>query len=179
MAQSKTVSGMRATLLFILYPLVGEFLFIDTIIRDAYARRRIRLIFSLVGLAVVAISFAGSELLIFISEVTGSPFPTIPLGVRYFVTGIATLIFLILFIDEGWGGRVSLEEQIDVPEDRISLLMTDSREVFTTLNRILNAAQLRRHRHDHCDNSRLASYALTVLGEYLQTRVFSEPINEK
>lgn len=170
---------MRATLLFILYPLVGEFLFIDTIIRDAYARRRIRLIFSLVGLAVVAISFAGSELLIFISEVTGSPFPTIPLGVRYFVTGIATLIFLILFIDEGWGGRVSLEEQIDVPEDRISLLMTDSREVFTTLNRILNAAQLRRHRHDHCDNSRLASYALTVLGEYLQTRVFSEPINEK
>jgi len=179
MAQSKTVSGMRATLLFILYPLVGDFLFIDTIIRDVYARRRIRLVFSLVGLAVVAISFAGSELLILITGVTGSSFPTTPLGVRYLVTVIATLIFLILFIDEGWGGRVSLDEQLDVPEARISLLMNDSREVFTTLNRILNAAQLRRHRRDHYDNSRLASYALTVLGEYLQTRVFSESVREK
>jgi hypothetical protein len=179
MAQSKALSGMRATFLFLLYPLVGEFLFIDTIIRDVYARRRIRLIFSLVGLATVAISFAASELIIYLAEQFGSSLPTMPIGVRYLVTGIAALIFLILFIDEGWGGRVSLQEQIDIPEDRISILMTDSREVFTTLNRILNAAQLRRHRLDHCDNSRLASYALTVLGEYLQARVFSDSTAEK
>ncbi len=174
MVQPKPVSGMRATLLFLLYPLIGEFLFIDTIIKDVYARRRIRVMFSLIGLAIVAISFSASEIIIFLSEVTGFPLTSLPLEMRYLITGLALMIFLILFVDEGWRGRISMEDQIDVPEDRISILMVDSRDIFTTLNRILNAAQLRRHRCGSCDNSRLASYALTVLGEYLQTRVFSE-----
>lgn len=175
MVRQKPVSGMRATLLFLLYPLVGEFLFIDTIINDIYARRRIRVIFTLVGLAIIAISFSGSELIIFLGDQTGSSLPATPVEMRYLITGVAALGFLILFFDEGWRGRVSFEKQIDIPEDRISIFMNDSREIFTTLNRILNAAQLRRHKYSQCDNSRLASYALTVLSEYLHTRVFSGP----
>jgi hypothetical protein len=178
MEQSKPISGMRATLLFLLYPLIGELLFIDTVIKDTYTRRRIRAIFTLVGLAIVAISFSASELILLIAGDSASQtFLSIP--VRYAITGIAALVFLILFIDEGRRGRISLKEKIDVPEDRISLLVNDSRDVFITLNRILNAAQLRRHHCPQCENSRLASYALTVLSEYLQTRVFSEVSNKK
>jgi hypothetical protein len=173
MVRPRAVSGMRATLLFLLYPLVGEFLFIDTIINDIYARRRIRVMFALVGLAIIAISFAGSELIIFLGDLTGFSLPAVPVEIRYLITGVAALGFLILFFDEGWRGRVSFEKQIDIPEDRISIFMSDTREIFITLNRILNAAQLRRRKYYQCDNSRLASYALTVLGEYLQTRVFS------
>ncbi len=172
---------MRATLLFLLYPLIGELLFIDTIIKDVYARRRIRAVFTLVGLAIVAISFAASELIIGIFGIfgitIGSPLLSAPL--RYMITGITALMFLILFLDEGRRGRISLKDQIDVPEDRVSLLVNDSRDTFITLNRILNAAQLRRHNCPHCENSRLASYALTVLGEYLQNRVFSESSNDE
>ena len=169
---------MRATLLFLLYPLVGELLFIDTIIKDVYARRRIRAVFTLVGLAIVAISFSASELII---QIFGVPisFPLSSVPLRYTITGITALGFLILFLDEGRRGRISLKDQIDVPEDRVSLLVNDSRDTFITLNRILNAAQLRRHNCPHCENSRLASYALTVLGEYLQNRVFSEPSNKE
>ena len=178
MAHPKPVSGMRATLLFLLYPLIGELLFIDTIIRDVYARRRIRAVFTLVGLAIVAISFAASELII---QIFGIPisFPLSSVLLRYTLTGMTALVFLVLFLDEGRRGRISLKDQIDVPEDRISLLVNDSRDTFITLNRILNAAQLRRHNCPHCENSRLASYALTVLGEYLQNRVFSESTTEK
>lgn len=169
---------MRATLLFLLYPLVGELLFIDTIIKDTYARRRIRAVFTLVVLAIVAISFSASELILLITgDSVSHPLFSVP--IRYTIAGITALVFLILFIDEGRRGRISLKEQIDVPEDRISLLVDDSRDIFITLNRILNAAQLRRHNCPHCENSRLASYALTVLGEYLQTRVFFEISNEK
>ncbi len=178
MGQPKSVSGMRATLLFLLYPLVGELLFIDTIIKDVYARRRIRVVFSLIGLAIVAISFSASEILMFLGEIAGVA-PPLPVFMRYSINGLAALVFLILFMDEGRRGRVSMEDQIEVPEDRISLLMYDSRDIFLTLNRILNAAQLRRHRCSHCDNSRFASYALTVLGEYLQTRVFSDVTTKK
>ena len=178
MAQPKPVSGMRATLLFLLYPLIGELLFIDTIIKDVYARRRIRAVFTLVGLAIVAISFAASELIIQIFGISIS-FPLSSVSLRYTITGITALVFLILFLDEGRRGRISLKDQIDVPEDRVSLLVNDSRDTFITLNRILNAAQLRRHNCPHCENSRLASYALTVLGEYLQNRVFSESSNEE
>lgn len=178
MVQPKPVSGMRATLLFLLYPLVGELFFIDTIIKDVYARRRIRAVFTLVGLAIVAISFAASELIIVIFGGSVTSLLLSPLF-RYMITGITALVFLILFLDEGRRGRISLKDQIDVPEDRVSLLVNDSRDTFITLNRILNAAQLRRHNCPHCENSRLASYALTVLGEYLQNRVFSEPPNEE
>ncbi|MFX1491502.1 MAG: hypothetical protein ACFFBU_04530 [Promethearchaeota archaeon] len=178
MAKPKPVSGMLAALLFLLYPLVGEFLFIDTIINDIYTRRRIRVMFTLVGLAIIVISFSGSELIIFLSNQTGFPLPANPVEMRYLITGVAAIGFLILFFDEGWRGRVSFEKQIDIPEDRISIFMNDSREIFTTLNRILDAAQLRRHKYSQCDNSRLASYAVTVLSEYLQTRVFSGNTND-
>lgn len=178
MNQPKPVSGMRATLLFLLYPLVGELLFIDTIIKDVYTRRRIRAVFTLVGLSIVAISFSASELIIFISG-DAVPYPFSSVTFRYMITGVMALVFLILFIDEGKRGRISLQEKIHVPEDRISLLVNDSRDIFITLNRILNAAQLRRHNYPQHENSRLASYALTVLGEYLQTRVFSENADEK
>ena len=82
MGQPKPVSGMRATLLFLLYPLVGELLFIDTIIKDVYARRRIRVIFTLVGLGGSAISFSASELLIFLAEFTGAQGPRFPIEIR-------------------------------------------------------------------------------------------------
>ncbi|MFX1509845.1 MAG: hypothetical protein ACFFBR_06020 [Promethearchaeota archaeon] len=177
MGQSKPTSGMRATLLFLLYPLVGELLFIDTVIKDVYTRRRIRAVFTLMGLATVAISFAASELILYIADISFShPILTIP--VRYIIAGSMGLLFLVMFLDEGRRGRISLKEQIDVPEDRISLLIDDSRDIFITLNRILNAAQLRRHNCPQCENSRLASYALTVLGEYLQARVFTDTSDE-
>ncbi len=178
MGQHKPVSRMRATLLFLLYPLIGEFLFIDTIIKDVYARRRIRAVFTLVGLAIVAISFSASELLLGLADISFTH-PILSVPVRYTITGLMALVFLVLFLDEGRRGRISLKEKIDVPEDRISLLVNDSRDIHVTLNRILNAAQLRRHNCPQCENSRLASYALTVLSEYLQTRVFSEVLDEK
>lgn len=179
MAQTKPLPRVLSTLLFLLYPLVGEFLFLDTIIKDVFARKRIRILFSLVGLGVIAIWFSASELLILqISLFDPLLFHTIPVEIRYSVTAVAALIFIILFIDEGWGDRVSLEEQIEIPEDRVSIQLTDPREIFTTLNRILSAAQMRRRQSPHSDNTRLARYALTLLGEYLQTRVFSQPRSE-
>lgn len=178
MAQHKPVQGMRATLLFLLYPIVGEFLFIDTIIKDVYVRRRIRAVFTLVGLAIVAICFSASELLLQLADISFTH-PILSVPIRYMITGIMALFFLVLFLDEGRRGRISLNEEIAVPEDRISLLVNDSRDIHITLNRILNAAQLRRHYCPECENSRLASYALTVLSEYLQTRVFSETLDER
>lgn len=168
MASSKKVSGTRATFLFLLLPLLSEFLFLDTIINDVYARRRIRVVFSLFLLALIAITFSASELLFAL----GLHVRVIPLEVSYPIVGVLTLFAFLLFCSEGWTGRVSLEEQIVVAEDRVSLSVLNPREVFITLNRILNAAQFRRYRYHHSDNSRLASYALTLLGEYLQTKVF-------
>jgi len=176
MAQPKPLPGLLSTLLFLLYPLVGELLFLDTIIKDVYARKRIRVLFSLVGLGVIAIWFSASELLILLLSISNpQPFHAIPVEIRYSVTAVAALVFIVLFIDEGWGDRVSLEEQIEIPEDRVSIQLTDPREIFTTLNRILSAAQMRRRQSPHSDNTRLAQYALTLLSEYLQTRVFSQP----
>lgn len=176
MAQEKPVSGMLSTLLFLLYPLIGEFLFLDTIINDVYARKRIRVLFSLIGLGVIAIWFSASELLLLLISLS-SPltYPVVPVEIRYIVTAVAALVFIALFIGEGWGDRVSLEEQIEIPEDRVSIQLNDPREIFTTLNRILSAAQMRRRQSPQSDNARLAKYALTLLSEYLHTRVFSQP----
>lgn len=173
MALPRFASGMRATLLFILFPLVGELLFIDTIIRDYHARRRIRVMFSLIFLGIIAISFAASELSIFIFLSSDLKSILLPIEIRYAIAGLSALLFFTLFCIESWRGRISLREKIVVIEDRISLLVSDPRDVFTTLNRILNAAQFRRYQHEHCDNSRLANYALTVLSEYLHAKVFS------
>ncbi|MFX0169335.1 MAG: hypothetical protein ACFE89_08300 [Candidatus Hodarchaeota archaeon] len=179
MGQSKPVSGMLSTLLFLLYPLIGELLFLDTIIKDVYARQRIRIIFALVGLGVVAIWFSASELLILQAGLLNpSASLAIPIEIRYSLVAFVVLLFLGLLIYEGWGGQVSLEEQIEIPEDRISIQLKDPKEIFTTLNRILQAAQYRRWQSPHSDNSRLAKYALTLLGEYLQTRIFSEVSSE-
>lgn len=169
---SEITSGMRATLLFLLYPIIGELLFIDTIIKDYYTRRRIRVIFTLIFLGIIAITFAASELNIYLFLSPSEQMLLLPIEIRYAITGFAALLFFVLFSIEIWQGQVSLQEQIAVPEDRISLLVYDPRDVFTTLNRIINAAQYRRRRYEHCDNSRLANYALTVLSEYLQARVF-------
>jgi hypothetical protein len=175
MDQPKSVSGVLSTLLFLLYPLIGEFLFLDTIIKDVHARQRIRVLFSLVGLGIIAIGFCASELLILQTMIVGpSSLPVIPVEVRYTISALSALIFIVLFIYEGWGDRVSLKEQIEIPEDRVSIQLTDPREIFTTLNLILSAAQLRRRQNPRSDNTRLAKYALTLLSEYLQTRVFSE-----
>jgi hypothetical protein len=174
MAQSKSVPRVLSTLLFLLYPLIGELLFLDTIIKDVYARKRIRVLFSLVGLGVIAIWFSASELLIIMMSLTSTLFFSIPVEVRYFVTALTVLLFIILFIGEGWGDRVSLKEEIEIPEDRVSIQLDDPREIFTTLNRILSAAQIRRRQSPQSDNTRLAKYALTLLSEYLQTRVFSQ-----
>ena len=174
MDQPKPVSGVLSTLLFLLYPLIGELLFLDTIIKDVYARRRIRVVFSLVGLGVIAIGFSASELLILQTILFSSSLPVIPIEIRYSVTALASLVFIVLFIGEGWGDQVSLQDQIEIPEDGVSIQLTDPKEIFTTLNRILSAAQLRRRQSPHSDNTRLAKYALTLLREYLHTRVFSE-----
>ena len=175
MDQSRSVPGVLSTLLFLLYPLIGELLFLDTIIKDVYARKRIRVLFSLVGLGVIAIWFSASELLILqISLLSFPSFPAVPVEIRYFVTAVAALLFIVLFISEGWGDQVSLKEQIEIPEDRVSIQLSDPKEIFTTLNRILSAAQFRRRQSPRSDNTRLAKYALTLLSEYLQTRVFSQ-----
>lgn len=168
MARSKKISSTRSTLLFLLFPLLSEFLFLDAIINDVYARRRIRIVFSIFLLALIAISFAASELLFALGLHTR----VIPLEVSYPIVGLLTLFVFLLFCSEGWTGRVSFEEQIFVTEDRVSLSVLNPREVFITLRRILNAAQFRRYRYHQIDNSRLASYALTLLGEYLQKKVF-------
>lgn len=159
----------RATLLFLLLPLIGELLFIDSIINDAYTRRRIRIVFSMVCLSLIAIGFSAWEIPILL----GVQQRIIPIAISYPIMGVAALVTFLLFSIEGWAGKVSLEEQIVVTEDRVSLLLSNPREVFITLNRILNAAQLRRYRHTQCDNSRLARYALVVLGEYLRAKVLS------
>ena len=174
MTNSKMLFRSRAPWLFLLFPLVGELLFIDTIVKDVYARRRIRVIFSLLLLTLIAITFSASELLQApLRVIPGSA--TIPVEISYLVAGFAALIAFLLFCIEGWARKISLEEQIEVSEDRVSLFILNPRDVFITLNRILNAAQLRRYRHDHCDNSRLASYALAILGEYLRMKVLPTP----
>lgn len=163
MADSNSFPRFRATLLFLLFPLLGELLFIDMIIQDVHARRRIRVMFSIFCLAFIAIWFSAMEILF--SEVDER------VKVSYPLVGFAALIMFLLFSAEGWTGKVSLEEQIVVPEDRVSLSISNPRDVFITLHRILNAAQLRRYRYDRCDNSRLAKYALAILSEYLRMKV--------
>lgn len=175
MEQNIQVKKVRSTLLFLLFPLFSEILFINTIIRDAYARRRIRIMVSLFSLVLLTLAFSVSEL--FYSLELQSRI--IPLEISYLLTGCFALILLLLFISEGWTGKVSLEEQIMVKEDRISLSLANPRDVFITLHRILNAAQYRRYRYDSSDNSRLASYALTVLSEYLKMRMFPSTMETK
>jgi uncharacterized membrane protein YuzA (DUF378 family) len=163
MANTNSFPHIRATLLFLLFPLLGELLFLDMIIQDVYARRRIRIMFSIFCLALIAIWFSALEILF--SEVE------IRVNISYPLVGLAGLIMFILFSIEGWTGKVSLKEQIVVPEDRVSLSISNPQDVFVTLHRILNAAQLRRYKYNRCDNSRLAKYALAILSEYLRTKV--------
>jgi hypothetical protein len=125
--------------------------------------------FSLFSLALIALGFSASELFYSL----GLQSRILPIEISYLLTGCFALIIILLFISEGWTGRVSLEEQIMVKEDRISLSLANPRDIFITLHRILNAAQYRRYRYDSSDNTRLANYALTVLSEYLKTRMFS------
>ena len=167
MFTSKVFPRIRATLLYILLPLIGELLFIDTIIKDVYVRRRIRVIFSLCLLSVVAIGFSTFEF----QFVLGVQKPVLSIEVVYTVTGLAAIIAFILFCIEGWEGKVSLDEKILVTEDKVSLTSRYYHDVFVTLTRTLNVIQLRRCRSNQCDNSRLASYALAVLGEYLRMRI--------
>ena len=167
------VPKVRSTLLFLLFPLLGELLFIDTTIKDVYARRRIRIMFSLFALAIGAIAFYISEIIIKDLVAFGVAVVIIPPEFRYAITGLVVLSIFILFCIEVWPGRVSLEDQIVVAEDQVSLLLFNPQSVFITLNRILNAIQLRRHQLNHCDNSRLAGYALAVLSEYLRWKLFS------
>jgi len=163
MANPSSFPRFRATLLFLLFPLLGELLFIDMIVQDVYARRRIRVMFSIFCLALIAIWFSAVEIL----------FPGVEARVNFSfpLIGIAAIIMFLLFSTEGWTGKLSLKEQIVVPEDRISLLISHPRDVFITLHRILNAAQLRRYRYNRCDNSRLAKYALAILSEYLRVKL--------
>jgi len=164
MIGSDTLRGIRAVLLFLLFPLFGGLLFVSTVVDDAYARRRIRVVFALSTLAVVAVGFSASELLL---RVQGG---SLPISV-YALVGLASAIPFLLFLAEEWGRKVSLDGELVVPEDRVSLSLSSPREVLATLNRVLNAAQQRRCRSSNCDNSRLASYALALLGEYLRSRM--------
>jgi len=164
MIGSDALHRIRAVLLFLLFPLFGEVLFIGTVVDDAYARRRIRVVFALFSLAVVAVGFSASELLLRIRGVT------LPIGV-YALIGLASTIPFLLFLAEVWGRKVSLDGEFVVPEDRVSLSLSSPREVLMTLNRVLNAAQQRRCRSRNCDNSRLAGYALALLSEYLRSRI--------
>jgi hypothetical protein len=166
MSTSKAFPRIRAVLLFILLPLIGDLLFIDTIIKDTYVRRRIRVIFSLCLLAVIAIGFSTLEL----QFVLGAQEAVFPIEVMYTVTSLSALIAFILFCIEGWEGKVSLDEKVLVIEDKVSLVSRDYHDVFVTLTITLNVIQLRRCRSNQCDNSRLASFALAVLGEYLRKR---------
>jgi len=164
MIGSDTLRRIRAVLLFLLFPLLGELLFISTVVDDAYARRRIRVVFALFSLAVVAIGFSASELLLLIQG------GTLPIRV-YALIGLASAIPFLLLLVEVWGRKVSLDGEFVVPEDRVSLSLSSPREVLMTLNRVLNAAQQRRCRSRNCDNSRLASYALALLSEYLRSKI--------
>jgi hypothetical protein len=164
MIGSDTLRRIRAVLLFLLFPLLGELLFISTVVDDAYARRRIRVVFALFSLAVVAIGFSASELLL---RMQGR---ALPIRV-YALIGLASGVPFLLFLAEVWGRKVSLDGEFGVPEDRVSLSLSSPREVLMTLNRVLNAAQQRRCRSRNCDNSRLASYALALLSEYLRSRI--------
>jgi hypothetical protein len=121
-------------------------------------------VFGLFSLAVVAIAFSASELLL---RIQGE---TLPIRV-YVLVGLASAIPFLLFLAEVWNRKVSLSGEFVVPEDRVSLSLSSPREVLMTLNRVLNAAQQRRCRSRNCDNSRLASYALALLSEYLRSRI--------
>lgn len=171
MVDTNSFPRFRATLLFLLFPLLGELLFIDMIIQDVYARKRIRVMFSIFCLAFIAIWFSAIEILF--SNVEER------IRVSYPIVGLAALIMFLLFSTEGWTGKLSLKEKIVVPEDRVSLSISNPKDVFITLHRVLNAAQLRRYRYDRCDNSRLAKYALAILSEYLRMKVIrtSKPLN--
>jgi hypothetical protein len=164
MIGSDTLRRIRAVLLFLLFPLFGELLFVSAVLDDVYARRRIRVAFALSCLAVVALGFSVSELLL---RIQGGALP-----IRmYALTGLASAVPFLLFVAEVWGQKVSLEGELVVPENRVTLSLSSPREVLTTLNRVLNAAQLRRCRSRNCDNSRLASYAWALLSEYLRSKV--------
>lgn len=156
---------VRVLLLLLLLPLLGELFFMDAVVEDAYARRRIRVVFSLLSLAVVGTGFSASELLL------NGQGGTLPIGM-YALIGLASAIPFLLFLVEVWGQKASLEGEFQTPENRVSLRLSDPREVLMTLNRVLNVAQQRRCKSRNWDNSRLASYALALLGEYLRSKIF-------
>lgn len=160
---SDTWRGIRAMLVFLLFPLVAELLFISAVVDDHHARRRIRVVFAVFSLAVIAIGFAASELLLRIQGAIE------PMGI-YALIGLASGIAFLLFLSEVWGRTVSLEGDLVTPENGVSLSLSSPREVLMTLNRILNAAQMRRCQSSGCDNSRLASYAWVLVSEYLRSR---------
>jgi hypothetical protein len=159
-----TLRSVRAVLLFLLFPLLGGLFFLGVVVGDAYARRRIRVMFALFTLAMVAIGFSASELVL---RAQGG---ALPIEV-YALTGLASVVPFLLFLAEAWGGKVSLEGEPTGLEDRVLLSLSSPREVLMTLNEVLNAAQLRRCRCSSCDNSRLASYALAILSEYLRSKI--------
>jgi hypothetical protein len=70
---SDTLHRIRALLLFLLFPVLGEPLFISAIVNDAYARRRIRVVFGLFGLAITGIAFSASESLLYIQALSFQP----------------------------------------------------------------------------------------------------------
>jgi hypothetical protein len=169
MSASKAFPRIRALLLFILLPLVGELLFIDSIIKDAYARRRIRVIFSLCFLSIAAIVFSTLEL----QYVLGAQQRALPKEIGYVFTFSVALVAFILFCIEGWEGKVSLDEKVLSTEEKVSLTSHDHHNVFVTLAKTLQAIQLRRYRSSECDNTRLARFAWAVLSEYLRIRVLA------
>ena len=169
MSTSKAFPRIRALLLFILLPLIGELLFIDTIIKDAYARRRIRVIFSLCLLSIVAIVFSTLEL----QYALGAQNPTLPKEIGNALTLLVVLAAFILFCTAGWQGKVALDDKVLSAEDKVSLTSHDYHDVFVTLAKTLFIIQLRRYRSNECDNTRLASYAWAVLSEYLRIRILS------
>jgi len=166
---SNSISSFRRfryTLLLLLLPLVGELLFIEAVINDPYTRKRIRVVFSLLLFSSIALIFSVTE---FLSVVFGSWKVPLPSSVAYAVIGLVSLMAFLLFCMEGWSGGISLEEEI-AGKNHISLSVHDDRAVFITLNRILDAAQLLRFRYASYDNSHLAHYALTLLGEFLHRK---------
>jgi len=163
MLASDTVSRIRALLLFLLFPLVGEVLFISAIIDDAYVRQRIRVLFPVFSLAVVAFGFSAAEFLLPAQGVV------LPSGM-YALIGLVSAILFFLFLTEVWGRKVSLRGELLTPNDQVSLDLSGPHKVLMTLNRVLNAAQERKCECRSCDNSRLASYALALLTEYLRSR---------
>jgi hypothetical protein len=161
---SDTLYRIRALLLFVLLPVLGEPLFIRAVLNDASARQRIRVVFGLFALASMGVGFAASELLL---GIQGSAFP----ASMHALVGLASAILFLLFVAEVWGQKVSLEGEFVAPDNRVSLDLSSPREVLMTLNRVLNAAQKRRCESRSCDNSRLASYAAALLAEYLRSRM--------